>query len=525
MLRDKIKKLIEKGIKELQGQNKLPEFRIPEISVECPEKESCGDYSANISLRIAKIAKKNPMEIAGLIKDSISQPIFSKVETAKPGFINFFISENYLKEQVKTILKQKRQFGSLKIGKKEKVNVEFISANPTGPLTLGNGRGGFSGDVLANVLEKAGYRAEREYYINDTGGQVKKLGDSIVGKEIFYKGEYINDLKKQIKEKDPAIVGQRAVAIILKDMIKPLVKKMGVKYDIWFSERSLDKNKEIDKILELLKKKGLTYKKEEALWFKTTRFGDDKDRVLIKADKEKTYFASDVAYLKNKFDRGFKKLIIIWGADHYGYIRRIKAAAKALGYKKEQIDVIIMQMVRLLEKGKEVKMSKRAGIFVTLDELINEVGLDAARFFFLMRGADSHLNFDLDLAKKKSADNPVYYVQYAYARICSIFRKGKTEVMEIKGELELNEKEEFDLIRHLIKFPEIIEDTAEDYQVQRIPQYAVELADSFHHFYEKCRVVSEDKKITQARLNLILAVKIVLKNVLDLMAISAPEKM
>ena len=301
---------------------------------------------------------------------------------------------------------------------------------------------------------------------------------------------------------------------------------MGIKFDVWFSEKSLYKNKEVDKILNWLKKKKLTYKKGGAFWFRSTKFGDDKDRVLVRANGEKTYFASDIAYLKNKFERGFKHLIYFWGADHYGYLKRMEAAVEALGYKKEQAGFIIMQMVRLFEGGRQIRMSKRIGTYVTLEELIDQVGLDVARFFFLTRSPGSHLNFDLDLAKEKSEKNPVYYVQYAYARICSILRKSKIKTKSNSTIVELlNHPSELSLIKQLIRFPEIIEDTAKDYQVQRLPNYALELVTAFHKFYEECRVLTDDKKLTQARLGLVGTTKIVLKNILDLMGISAPSKM
>ena len=531
MTREKIRKTIEKGIKSLQKLNKLPKFDLSDILIEYPREKSHGDYSTNTCLKIAKIAKKNPMEIAELLKKEIEQSdLFDKVETASPGFINFFISQKYLQDHVKGILKQKDKFGNLKVGKKEKVNIEFISANPTGPLTLGNSRGGFCGDVLANVLEKAGYNPEREYYVNDIGVQILKLGHSVVkDSEAVYKGKYIDDLNKRISEKDPKKAGERASKIILKEMIKDVVKKdMGIKFDTFFSEKKLYTSKQIDKALDILKKKGLTYMKEDALWFKSTQFGDDKDRVLIKSNGDKTYLVSDIAYLKNKFDRGFKKLIYFWGADHHGYIDRVRAAAQALGYGKEQVEVITMQLVSVMKVGdgkKEIiRMSKREGVYTMIQELIEQVGLDAVRFFFLTRGVNNHLIFDLDLAKEQSQKNPVYYVQYAHARISSIIKKSKVKIGKTNLNLLDNEKE-LNLIKELIKFPEVVEDTAKDYQVQRLGHYATKLADNFHRFYEGCQVISEDKKMTQARLGLISATKITLKNVLELMGISSPEKM
>lgn len=510
MLREIIKKLVEKSIKDL--------YQIEvEVKIDKPQSAAFGDYSTNVAM----LLKKNPQEIAKAIKSDILE----KVEV-KNGFINFFLSKEYLQKQVGEILKQRDKFGEIRTGKGQKVNVEFISANPTGPLTLGNGRGGFCGDVLSNVLTKAGHKTEREYYINDTGEQIKKLGHSILGDtEAVYQGPYIEDLKKRVKGSNPEKVGEAAAKIVLEEMIKPSVKKMGIEFDIWFSEESLYQKKEIDKILDLLKNKKLVYESEGALWFKSTNFGDDKDRVLLKADGETTYLASDTAYLKDKFNRGFEKLIFFWGADHHGYIGRIKSAVEALGYKKEQADIIIMQLVQLMQAGQEVKMSKRTGIYVTIDELIDEVGLDVARFFFLSRSADSHLIFDLDLAKEQSEKNPVFYIQYAYARICSIFKKSPKLNFRSSDLRLLNDSSELSLIKQLIRLPEIVEDIAKDYQVQRLPQYAMDLAAAFHQFYRDCQVISENVPLSKARLSLLLAVKIVLKNTLDLMGISSPEKM
>jgi arginyl-tRNA synthetase len=514
-MKEEIKKIIEKAI----------EGDIPSFSVEIPGDKSHGDYSSNIALLLAKKLGKNPREVAEGIKGKIKDDLFKKVEV-KNGFINFFIAEDYLQNKVSEISKLKKKYGDLKIGKNEKVNVEFISANPTGPLTLGNGRGGFCGDTLANVLEKAGYKITREYYINDIGNQIKVLGHSVIGDEqATYKGEYILELQKKIKGKTPEEIGEKAAKEIFEKMIKPSVKKMGIKFDIWFSEKDLYKKGEVDKVIEELKKGGFTYESEGALWFKSKDLGDDKDRVLVRADGIKTYFASDIAYLKNKFKRGFGKLVIFLGADHYGYIARLHAASHAFGFNKDSVKAIVMQLVRLFEKGKEVRMSKRTGIYVTIDELLDEVGLDVARFFFLMLTPNTHMNFNLDLAKEKSEKNPVFKVQYAHARICSILKKTKPQKLNNKNLGLLKEPAELELMKKLIILPEIVEDASKDYQVQRLPQYAMDLADSFHKFYENCKVISEDKNLTNARMALILATKIVLKNTLDLMGISAPDKM
>jgi len=522
-MKKEISELLKKAINALRKEAKLPNFEIPKISLEYPEKEIHGDFSTNLAMEIGKIIKKNPLEIAKIIVQPLDQSLFNRVEVIKPGFINFFLSESFIQGQVGKILKQDKVFGNIDIGKKKKVQIEFISANPTGPLTLGNGRGGFCGDVLANVLQRAGYDTEKEYYINDIGEQIRKLGHSVIGDDqAVYKGDCIEELRKKIKGKDVEKVGQEAGNLILEKDIKKTVKKMGIDFDVWFSEKSL--HKEIENILKWLKDNDLIYEKDKAVWFKSEKFGDDKDRVLVKADGEKTYFLSDIAYLKNKFERGFNKIICIWGADHYGYIGRMKSAVQALGYRKEQFEVIIMQLVRLIVKGKKVRMSKREGIYITLDELINEVGIDSARFFFLQRRAGSHLNFDMSLAKDKSEKNPVYYIQYAYARICSILAKSQSTNQQTNFQL-LNHTSELKLIKQLIKFPEIIEDTAKDYQIQRLSQYAYETSACFHQFYKNCRVLTEDKELSNARLSLILATKIVLKNTLDTMGISTPEKM
>lgn len=502
MIRQELKKLIQKSLD-----------KEADIVIETPAQSSHGDYSSNIALIMGG---NDPFKFAQELKEKMGRPEFlDKIEVVKPGFINFFLSPGFLQKKIEGILKKGFEFPELN----KKINVEFISANPTGPLTLGNGRGGFCGDALANALEKVGCKVTREYYINDTGEQIRKLGHSVIGdSEAVYKGDYINELK--IKGEDPEEVGQKACKQILDNIIKPSVAKMGIDFDVWFSQKSLDP----EEVLALLEKKGLTYEKDGALWFNSEKFGDDKDRVLIRKNKEKTYFASDIAYLKNKFERGFDKLIFFLGADHAGYVKRMEAAAEALGYNKKDLDFMVMQLVRLFEGGRQVRMSKRAGTYVTIDELIDEVGLDVARFFFLMRGSGSHLNFDLELAKEKSEKNPVYYVQYAHARISSILKKPNISFKKADLSL-LKRQEELDLIKKVIRFPEVIKDTACDYQVQRLTQYVRDLADLFHKFYEKHQVLGEDKELTKARLCLISITKHTLSEALGVMGISAPEKM
>ncbi len=547
MIREEIKKMIEKSIKELQKKGVFPKFKIPEISVEHPEEEIHGDYASNTAMQMTKSVKKTPIEIAKILKDKFQvsgfrfQEFFEGVEVVKPGFINFFISEDYLQKQVGEILKEKEKFGELKIGKGIKTNIEFISANPTGPLHIGNGRGAFFGDSLANVLEKAGFKVVREYYINNTkeSSQIKELGKTALGKGKSYLNDYlkskIQHLKSKIRKiKDEGKAGYLLAQEIQKDNENFIGKKLKIKFDVWFSENKLYKKSKIKKIYNWLKRKNLVYKKEEAEWLRTKKFGVSKNEVIIRQSGEPTYLLSDIAYHKDKFERGFLKIIDIWGADHQGHIPKMKAGAKILGYKGD-LDILITQIIRL--KGGK-KLSKRKGEIITLEELVKEISLDVTRFFYLTKSLNTQMEFDLDLAKEKSEKNPVYYVQYAHARICSILRKcgnfqfpisnfqinSKFQILNSKLRL-LKHQSELSLIKELIRFPEIIEDTAEDYQVQRIPQYAIDLATSFHQFYRDCRVLSKDKKLTEARLNLILATKIVLKNTLGLIGISAPEKM
>jgi arginyl-tRNA synthetase len=423
-------------------------------------------------------------------------------------------------------LSQGEKFGQIKIGKNKKIQVEFISANPTGPLTVGNARGGPLGDVLGNVLKKAGFKVEKAYYINDYGMQILTLGHSILkDSEAKYKGKYIDDLAKKIKNDDPYKAGEKAAELIVK-MIKKTTIKMGIKYDEWISEKKLHQSRAVEKILEFLRKKDLIYEKEGASWFKSSEFGDERDRVVVKSDGWKTYLAGDITLHQYKFkNKKFDKVIDIWGADHHGDVPGLQAGVSALGYKGK-LEIILLQFVTLFEKGKEIKMSKRLGTFVTMDELIDMVGIDAVRFFFLQKSANTHLNFDLELAKEQSEKNPVYYIQYANARIYSILKKSNIKFSKSKINFNLiSHPSELNLIKQLISFPEIIEDTVKDYQVQRIPQYALDLATAFHRFYRDCRVLSDDKKLTQTRLSLVFESKMILRNTLDLMGISAPEKM
>jgi len=533
MLRQEIKKLVEKSIIKLQKEKTFPVFEIPEIEIEKPEKEIHGDYATNIAMSIVKIVKKTPMEISGLIIGNCKRQfgkMFEKIEVAKPGFINFFISKEYLKKQVIEILKEGEDFGQLKIGKNIKTNVEFISANPTGSLHIGNGRGAFWGDCLANVLEKAGYKVTREYYVNDArhSNQIQELGKTALGKGKTYLTPY---LKKLILELKPILkkidseseAGYFLAQNILNNTREFIEEKLKIKFNAWISEHNLYRQDKIKEIYNFLKLKKLVYQESGASWLDLSKF-NQKDEVLIRENGQPTYFLSDIAYHKYKIERGFKKIIDIWGADHQGHVPRMTAAIKILGFKGN-FDVLISQIVNL--KGK--KISKRKGKIITLEWLIDKVGLDVARFFYLQKSLDSQMEFDLKLAKVEGEKNPVYYVQYAHTRICGILRKIKTQKSKLKTATQnlrlIEHPSEFNLIKRLIRFPEMVEDTAKDYQLQRIPQYALDLAASFHQFYRDCRVLTEDKKLTQARLSLILATKIVLKNALDLMGISVPERM
>jgi len=505
MLREKIEKLIKDIVKK-------------NVQLEHPTDSKFGDYSTNIAMK----AKVDPEKIIKELKDN---PLFEKVTKAGPGFINFFLSKKALQEELLEILKQKDNYGQLEIGNNKKVQVEFISANPTGPLTVANARGGPFGDVLANVLNKAGFKTEKAYYVNDAGMQILALGNSVLkNEEAKYQGEYINKLNQKNKEKDPYKAGQWAAKKIIKDLIQKTTDKLKIKYNEWIFESDLYKSNKVDKTLDFLREKGLIFEKDKAEWFESSKFGDERDRVVIKSDKQKTYLAGDIALHSYKFkDKKFDKVINIWGADHHGDILGLMAGVEAIGYK-DKLEIILLQFVTILDKGEKKKMSKRAGLYVTMDELIDKVGSDVVRFFFLQKSHNTHLNFDLALAQEQSNKNPVYYVQYAHARICSILRKAESKP-DFKT-TNLNHPTELNLIKKLTKFPEIIEDTANDYQIQKLSNYSLELANTFHKFYEQCRVLDEkNKELKESRINLIQATKIVLKNTLELMGVSAPKKM
>ena len=530
-MKQMLQKKIEEALQILQQERKLPDFLVPQVTVERPKDEQFGEYTTNIALVIAKEVKQNPMELAELLRLKLLSDTFEKVEVMRPGHINFFLSQKEITSVLEKVLKEGKSYGSSVAGQGIKINNEFISANPTGPLTVANGRGGFYADSLANVLRKVGYEVVDEYYVNDAGEQVLKLGHSVLkDDEAVYGGEYIDELAEKFAGIGGVeAVGRASAEYVLEEMIKKSVEeKMQIHFDVWTSERKdvVEKGYR-EKAINLLKEKGLTYELEGAVWLKTTEHGDDKDRVLVKQDGTLTYFASDCGYILNKMERGTTRIIETWGADHHGYINRFKAAAQMLDFPGD-VRFLIVQMVKVVKDGVEVRMSKRAGNVIEIDELIEKVGHDVARFFFLMYAPETHMNFDLGLAEERSQKNPVFYVQYAHARLCSVLRKAEEEGMTAEqGDLSLlTHIKERELIRELMFFPELMETVATDFSVHKLPQYAMRLADKFHSFYDACRVIdTEDKGMTEARLQLVRATKAVLAETLSLMGISAPEKM
>ncbi len=524
-----------------QDKGSLAVFEVPHFQVNRPEEAVFGEYTSNIALMIAKQAGQNPRAVAEILQEIMLQndgekQIFEKIEVAGPGHLNFFLSQKTLGQIVDTILMQGNSYGSTDIGQGQKVNNEFISANPTGPLHLGNGRGGFFGDTLARVLRKVGYEVTNEYYVNDAGEQVVKLGHSVLqDDEAVYAGEYIEALHQELivngvnQENDARMIGERAAESILRTYIQPtLVERMGICFEVFTSEkRDIVEQGYVDKALVLLQKKNLTYELESAVWLKTTEFGDDKDRVLVKSDGTRTYFASDCGYLLSKMERGFSRFILTLGADHHGYQARLRAAAEALGFVG-RFDFVFVQMVRLMKDGEEVRMSKRAGNVVAIDELIEKVGADVARFFFLLYSPDTHMNFDLGLAEERSQKNPVYYAQYAHARLSGILRKAQSLGFDVeRGDVSLliHPKERL-LLAELLSFPDLITETAENYTVHHLPQYAIRLADRFHSFYDACRVIDVDQRsLSEARLRLVKSVILVLGETLHLIGVAAPESM
>ncbi|ATO27245.1 arginine--tRNA ligase [Bacillus atrophaeus] len=530
------------------------ESQIPNVILETPKDKTHGDYSTNMAMQLARIAKKAPRQIAEDIVASFDKGKASieKLDIAGPGFINFYMDNQYLTKLIPSVLEAGEAYGETNIGNGERIQVEFVSANPTGDLHLGHARGAAVGDSLCNVLAKAGYDVSREYYINDAGNQINNLALSVevryfealgLEKEMpedGYRGEDIIAIGKRLAEE----YGDRFVKEEESERQK-FFREYGLKYEleklrvdlenfrvpfnVWYSETSLYENGKIDKALEALRKQGHVYEEDGATWFRSTTFGDDKDRVLIKKDGTYTYLLPDIAYHKDKLDRGFDKLINVWGADHHGYIPRMKAAIEALGYQKGTLEVEIIQLVHLYKNGEKMKMSKRTGKAVTMRDLIEEVGLDAVRYFFAMRSADTHMDFDLDLAVSTSNDNPVYYAQYAHARICSMLRQGEEQGLTPAADLDfsaVNSEKEYDLLKTIGGFPEAVAEAAEKRIPHRVTNYIYDLASSLHSFYNAEKVIDpENEEKSRARLALMKATQITLNNALQLIGVSAPEKM
>ncbi|MDN4592598.1 arginine--tRNA ligase [Polycladomyces subterraneus] len=527
--------------------------QIPEVMLEVPRDRSHGDLATNIAMQLARVAKKNPREIAAQIVNHINREKahIRDIQVAGPGFINFFINRSYLAQVLVEIDEAKEAYGRTDAGQGQRVNVEFVSANPTGSLHLGHARGAAVGDSLCNILDAAGYEVTREYYINDAGNQIRMLALSLEARylqalgheaeipEDGYRGQDIIDIAKELVERD----GERYVSMEreerlaffreyglkrLLDRIREDLERFRVRMDVWFSETSLYESGAVEETLAELKEKGYTYEKDGALWLKSTAFGDDKDRVLIKQDGSYTYLTPDIAYHRNKYARA-DKVINIWGADHHGYIPRMKAAMAALGLDPDKLTVVVTQMVKLYQGGELVKMSKRTGKAVTMAELMDEVGVDAARYFFGMRSPDTHMDFDMDLAVSQSTDNPVYYVQYAHARINSVFRQAKERGIPLELDRDslkrLQDDREFDLLQKLADFPSEIVTAAEQLAPNRVVRYLYELATQFHSYYNAERVIGDDPELTRARLALFAGVAQVIRNGLALVGVEAPEKM
>jgi arginyl-tRNA synthetase len=557
-MRHQLKTLVDRALPELLVDLKLVDFSVQDAAydIEIPKIKAHGDLSVNLAFQLGRRLKKNPLDIAArfhkilekkIEQDKTLKGLVKTITVEKPGFINFKFTEISLAARLLEISKAGETYGRSQTGKGSKVLIEFVSANPTGPLTIAHGRQAAIGDALARILTAGGEQVHKEFYLNDAGRQIDLYRQSVAERlkeklrlefkipEEGYFGEYVAASAQGFHSKHPNLkpedflnpanaVFQEVIQERL-DEIKEDLKKMEVVFDEYYSEKSLYEKKRVDQALQKLKDKGYLYESDGALWFRSTDLGDDKDRVIRKQTGDYTYLAPDIAYHEEKFRRGFKRLVNLLGPDHHGYIGRIKAACQALGYPSEQLHILIVQLVTLYRAGEQVRMSKRAGEYVTLRELIDEVGSDAARFFFLMRKVDSHLDFDLELAKKKSDENPVYYLQYAHARICNILAKASIPV-DLDADLSLiREEEALDLIRKMLEYPEALKQAAEHLEPYRVVDYLRELAAIFHKFYSIHRVVSENAPLTQARLLLVDCVRIVLRNGLSVLGVSAPQKM
>ncbi len=553
MLKAELQERIRTAILAAQEDDEITFTTLPEIIVERPDQVAHGDFATGIALKLARSVRMNPLQLAHIIVRHLGEmPEMESISVAAPGFINFTVRPSWLQGLTDTILVDPVAYGDLDLGCDARIQIEFVSANPTGPLHVGHGRGAVLGSTLANVLSAAGYQVDREYYLNDIGNQIRTFGRSLyvryrqtLGDDLEmpsegYMGDYVRELAQTLvdtygdrfatmDDEDKAIQTLSELGTkLMVEAIKEDLARLNVVFDSWFSEQSLHDSGEYERVMALLRDSGMVTERENAVWFESSLMGEDKDSVLIRTDGSPTYFASDIAYHYDKLiNRAYDWVIDIWGADHQGHIPRMKAVVKALGQDPEKLTVLTCQLVSLRRGEEIVKASKRSGDVVTLRELINEVGPDACRYNFLSRSADSQMDFDIELAKRQSADNPVYYVQYAHARIASILR-GAVERGVVQGEADvclLKEQAEMDLLRALSRFPEVIDTVARTLQPHHLPYYAQELATVFHAFYKQCRVLTEDHPMTQARLRLVLATKAVLVRTLDLMGVSAPEEM
>lgn len=555
--KNEITSAIKDSINKAISKEQINKIDIPEILIEIPRDKAHGDFATNTAMQMTKLLRKPPREIAQIIVQNmdITNSIINKCEIAGPGFINFYINPKWLYNVLELINKENENYGKINVGKNKRVMVEYISANPTGPMHMGNARGGAIGDCLASVLDWAGYNVTREFYINDAGNQIEKFAksletryiqllkgeDAVKFPEDGYHGEDIKDRVREFisiegdkylncnsEERKNALVKYSLEKNINK--IKEDLNNYGINYDVWFRESSLYKNGEINETIEILKKNGYTYEKEGALWFKASDFGVEKDEVLVRKNGTPTYFAADIAYHRNKlYKRNFDKVINIWGADHHGHVARMKAAVDAIGCDSNNLQIIIMQLVRLMRDGEVARMSKRTGKSITLNDLIEEIGKDAARFFFNMRQAGTHMDFDLNLAVSKSEENPVYYVQYAHARICSIITNLETENIKLDTDkvngARLSKEIEKKLLKKLIYWPEEVKNSALNNEPSKITKYVIDLASDFHSFYNSCRVKNDDIELMMSRLALAKCIKIVIANALTILGVSAPESM
>ncbi len=535
------------------AQGALKEGALPEVLLEVPPQKEFGDFATNFAMQSARSLKCNPRMIAQAVIDNLDCAYIAKTEIAGPGFINFYLKQDWMYDMLAQIIAQGEEYGNLQNDCKEKIQIEYVSANPTGPLHVGHGRGAAVGSALANLMKAAGYDVTREYYINDAGNQINNLAASVNARYLELQGQEVQFPENGYHGHDIIETAERIIriygdkflhmdeserleqfrTIALKEKLAALKEDLAAfncEFDVWFSEQTLHDANAIKSACDLLTERGYLYEKDGALWLKATEHGDDKDRVVIRDNGVPTYFAADIAYHRNKFERGFDRVINLWGADHHGYIARMKAAVGALGYSPEQLEVLILQMVSLYRNGELVKMSKRTGQSVTLNELIEEVGTDAARFFFTMRSIDSQLDFDMTLATEKTNENPVYYIQYAHARICSIMRQlAEAQITECAaGELKLaslTEPEELALIKKLGEYPEMLQRAARDRAVHNVAHYVHELAGLFHSFYNQCRILGVDSDVQQARIALVKAVGHVIRHALGILGVSAPERM